>query len=71
MCFDPCMPQEITLYTTRQVADLLGVDSSTVRRWALSGKVTPAVTTPGGHMRFSQADLDQLTGSVAPTEAAS
>lgn len=56
------MPQEITLYTTRQVADLLGVDSSTVRRWALSGKATPAVTTPGGHMRFSQFELDRLSG---------
>ena len=57
------MPQEITLYTTRQVADLCGVDSSTVRRWALSGKATPAVTTPGGHMRFSQSEVDRLSGS--------
>lgn len=60
------MPQESALYTTTEVAKLLGVDDSTVRRWVATGKVTAAVTTPGGHMRFSQVEVERLLGrSVA------
>lgn len=58
------MTQEIPLYTTRQLAELLGVDNSTVRRWVSSGKVAPAIVTPGGHMRFDQAAVDRLLGNA-------
>jgi excisionase family DNA binding protein len=54
------MPSEITLFTTTQVAERFDVDTSTVRRWVLTGRLTPTDTTPGGHHRFTQADLDEM-----------
>lgn len=44
---------------------LLGVDPDTMRRWADSGRVR-AFATPGGHRRFSRADLDLLTAARTP-----
>ncbi|MBI2762206.1 MAG: excisionase family DNA-binding protein [Chloroflexi bacterium] len=41
---------------------LLGVDPDTLRRWADDGRVR-AYATPGGHRRFSRADLDRLAVS--------
>lgn len=38
---------------------LLGVDPDTLRRWADAGRVR-SFSTPGGHRRFSRADLDRL-----------
>src|SRR3990172_1690763 len=38
---------------------LMGVDPDTLRRWADDGRVR-AYATPGGHRRFSQADLERL-----------
>lgn len=61
--------RELTLYTTRQLAEMFGVDDSTVRRWVSTGKATPEIVTPGGHMRFSQAEVDRLLGTG--TEAVS
>ena len=58
------MTQELVLYTTSEVARQLGVDDSTVRRWVSSGKVIPAVTTPGGHKRFTEDQVDQLRGGA-------
>lgn len=40
-------------------SSLLGVDPDTLRRWADSGRVR-AFTTPGGHRRFSRADLVRI-----------
>jgi excisionase family DNA binding protein len=37
----------------------VGVDPDTLRRWADTGRVR-AFATPGGHRRFSRADLDRL-----------
>jgi excisionase family DNA binding protein len=51
-------PQERYL-SPNQVADLLKVSPITVRHWALIGKLK-FVTTPGGHRRFLQADVDQF-----------
>ena len=42
-----------------QAAQRLGVHPTTLRRWADSGEV-PVMLTPGGHRRFSMADLDQF-----------
>jgi len=47
------------LLTPNQVADLLRVSPVTVRHWALGGKLQ-CVTTPGGHRRFAQADVEQF-----------
>lgn len=41
---------------------MLGVDPDTLRRWADDGRVR-AYATPGGHRRFSQADLARLAAS--------
>lgn len=38
---------------------LVGVDPDTLRRWADAGRVR-AFSTPGGHRRFSRADLDRV-----------
>ncbi|MGB7235913.1 MAG: helix-turn-helix domain-containing protein [Rhodococcus sp. (in: high G+C Gram-positive bacteria)] len=51
---------EVTLITTSQVAKLLGVDSSAVRKWVAQHRITPAATTPGGHYRFNRSDIDRL-----------
>ncbi len=42
--------------TLSQAAALLGVHPTTVRRWADSGQL-PSLRTPGGHRRFSEAEL--------------
>lgn len=48
--------------TLGQACRLLGVDESTLRRWADAGQVR-TFRTPGGHRRFSRSDLDAwLTG---------
>lgn len=47
------------LLTTRQVAELAKVSRQTVSRWASEGKL-PAVTLPGGQLRFSKVDIDAM-----------
>lgn len=50
--------------TLGQACRLLGVDESTLRRWADAGQVR-TFRTPGGHRRFAQSDLDAwLSGRV-------
>ena len=51
---------EVTYITTSQLASLARVDSSAVRAWVKKGKVTPAITTPGGHYRFKATDVAEL-----------
>lgn len=53
------------LLTTAEVARHFKVDASAVRRWVDAGKLTPAITTPGGHYRFTKHDIDKL-GRVVP-----
>lgn len=52
---------EVVLLTTSDVAKRFRVDDSTVRRWVATGVLTPAITTPGGHYRFDEADIDAFT----------
>ncbi len=40
-------------------AQRLGVHETTLRRWADTGEI-PVMITPGGHRRFSAADLDRF-----------
>lgn len=51
---------ELVLMTTRQVAELAQVDTSTVRRWVAAGRLKPAMQTPGGYMRFERATVEAL-----------
>ena len=46
--------------TLGQACKLLGVNESTLRRWADAGHVR-SFRTPGGHRRFSEEDLRDLT----------
>lgn len=52
------MPDE-KLYTTQEVADLVGVSSRTIQLWA-AADVIKAWKTPGGHRRFPEAEVNRL-----------
>ena len=45
--------------TLGQASRMLGVDESTLRRWTDGGKIR-FFRTPGGHRRFSEADLEAI-----------
>lgn len=47
------------MYRTSQVANLLGVTSSTINRWIKSGKLK-AIRTEGGHHRIEEGEVDKL-----------
>ncbi|MGK9271056.1 helix-turn-helix domain-containing protein [Williamsia muralis] len=51
---------QVALCGSSVVAERFGVSRETVRRWALTGVLVPVVTTPGGHRRYSVADVDAL-----------
>lgn len=57
--YGTCMPRDIALCTTSQVAAFYKVDSSTVRRWVEKGLLKPYITTPGGQYRFDQSALER------------
>jgi excisionase family DNA binding protein len=43
----------------RRACEILGVDESTLRRWADSGRLR-VYRTPGGHRRFSLSNLEEM-----------
>lgn len=57
--------EEVPLITTTQVAEHFHVDPSTVRKWVEKGLIKPAMSTPGGHYRFRQADVNALMAGKA------
>ncbi|MFB9833806.1 helix-turn-helix domain-containing protein [Actinoallomurus acaciae] len=52
-------PERDDLLKPREVAELFGVRTTTIARWAREGKLT-ALRTPGGHRRYSRADIRRL-----------
>ena len=50
-------PTARRLVPTGAAARELGIDRSTLTRWAAAGLAVPAVRTAGGHMRW---DIDDL-----------
>lgn len=44
------------VFSTRELARLCGVNESTIKRWADSGKL-PCLKTPGGHRKFRLRDV--------------
>lgn len=52
-------PDESTYLSLSAASKLLGVHSTTLRRWADAGAV-PVYVTPGGHRRFARADIEAL-----------
>ncbi len=45
--------------TTKYIAEMFGVDVTTVLRWADDGKL-PYFRTPGGHHRYFPEDIRKL-----------
>ncbi len=57
------MTNSDSMYTTKQVAKILGVTARTVQLWAENG-VIEAWKTPGGHRRIRQSELDKLIKTI-------
>ncbi|MEU4802839.1 MerR family transcriptional regulator [Actinosynnema sp. NPDC023587] len=51
----------MALVPTGVAARDLGVNATTLQRWAKAGLVKPALVTPGGHLRW---DLDNLRAQL-------
>jgi 8-oxo-dGTP diphosphatase len=47
-------------------ARAVGFSRNTLLRWAREGKVTPAVRSPGGHVRWDVADLERQLRRLNP-----
>lgn len=65
--FASCMTQQVTYISTSDVARRFGVDRSAVSRWVTSGKLEPALTTPGGHHKFDPAVVEGFIAESAVT----
>lgn len=48
------------LLTPSEVAERFAVDVKTIARWAKAGKL-PHIKTLGGHRRYSEALINQMT----------
>jgi excisionase family DNA binding protein len=57
-------PAESPYYSTRDLAKLLGVDDSTVKRWADLGEI-PCYKTLGGHRRFTPETVKDVTARLS------
>ena len=53
---------EETLLTARQIADLLQVHVTTVRRWSKSGELASYRLGTRGHRRYMAKDVDVFLG---------
>src|SRR3954449_9990881 len=52
--------------TLRRACEILGVDESTLRRWADTGRLR-SYRTPGGHRRFSLVNLAAMVAGETRT----
>lgn len=52
-------PRNDELLTPREVAQIFGVRTTTIARWAREGRL-PACLTPGGHRRYRRQDVRGL-----------
>jgi DNA-binding transcriptional MerR regulator len=53
-------PSSPDLYRTKEVVQILGISRRQLQYWAQTDLVEPSVKTPGGHHRYSFADLVAL-----------
>ena len=56
----------MTLLTVTAAAQRLGIGYSTLKQWIYNGTVR-TTTTPGGHHRIAEAELERLMAKGAPT----
>jgi excisionase family DNA binding protein len=59
------MPQPDDLMRPREVAEIFGVRTTTIARWAREGRLTP-LRTPGGHRRYRRAAILRLLAADEP-----
>lgn len=62
------MPPNPALVRTRDAVGQLGLAPETLRRFVKTGRVA-AVRTPGGHLRFREADLAEFTTTLRSVAA--
>lgn len=62
------MTSEDDLLRPSEVAEIFGVRTPTIARWAREGRLTP-LRTPGGHRRYTRAGIRELLGREAPLDA--
>ncbi|WP_285572976.1 helix-turn-helix domain-containing protein [Actinoallomurus iriomotensis] len=55
------------LLRPREVAEMFGVRTTTIARWARDG-ILSAVATPGGHRRYRRAEITAALRSVRSSE---
>lgn len=53
------MSRPKTFFSTSELAEILQVDPSTIKRWAETGKLR-CFKTPGGHRRFSTSGIREF-----------
>src|SRR5947208_9792329 len=53
--------------TLRRACEILGVDESTLRRWADAGRLR-VYRTPGGHRRFALGNLEELVAGESSSQ---
>ena len=63
------LPETNPLLTPREVAEIFGVRTTTIARWAREGTLTP-LRTPGGHRRFRREDIQHLLAKEPPPDEA-
>lgn len=61
------MNSDVSYLTTREVADMVRVTPSTVRRWAERGNLGFAAKLPGGEYRFDAAVVRALFANTSPS----
>jgi excisionase family DNA binding protein len=58
--------KQADLISISEASQILGVNEATLRQWTAEGKLD-AFVTPGGHRRYSRADLKKFTRSCHKT----
>lgn len=53
-------PENETLYSPREVARILGVNTYTVRKWLRDGTMTGIKIGEGKHWRITKTELDRV-----------
>lgn len=57
-------PDRPDLLTPREVAEIFGVRTTTIARWAREARLTP-LRTPGGHRRYTREGIGELLNEEA------
>lgn len=59
--------QSVTLVSSGEAAEAVGIPRTTMHRARRAGKLTPAAVTPGGHTRWDLDDLRRQVGALHDT----